>query len=57
MEEEIENDEEYPPFKRGDKLTKEFIDNLKENDLKEKAHQFNRRTEFEVTGTTYVPKD
>ena len=54
---EIENDEEYLPFKRGDKLTKDFIDNLKDNDLKEKAHQYNRRTEFEVTGATYVPKN
>ena len=53
---EIENDEEYVPFKRGDKLTKEFIDGL-DSSLREKAHQYNRRTEFEVTGTTYVPKN
>lgn len=54
---EIENNEEYPPFKTGDKLTKEFVDALPDNDTKEKAHQYNRRTEFEVTGTTYVPKN
>ncbi len=54
---EVENDEEYAPFKRGDKLTKEFIDGLSDKTLKEKAHQYNRRTEFEVTGTTYVPKN
>lgn len=53
----VENDEEYLPFKRGDVLTKEFIDKLGSNELKEKAHQYNRRTEFEVTGTTYVPKN
>jgi peptidoglycan-associated lipoprotein len=52
----VENDEEYLPFKRGDVLTKEFIDALGSKELKEKAHQYNRRTEFEVTGTTYVPK-
>lgn len=52
---EIENDEEYLPFKRGDVLTKEFIDKLSTRELREKAHQYNRRTEFEVTGTTYVP--
>lgn len=53
----IENDEEYAPFKTGDVLTKEFIDKLATNELREKAHQYNRRTEFEVTGTTYVPKN
>lgn len=52
----VENDEEYLPFKRGDVLTKEFIDGLKDKELIEKAHQYNRRTEFEVTGTTFVPK-
>jgi peptidoglycan-associated lipoprotein len=53
----VENDEEYAPFKTGDVLSKEFIDKLESNDLKEKAHQYNRRTEFEVTGTTFVPKN
>lgn len=53
----VENDEEYAPFKTGDVLSKEFIDKLESNELKEKAHQYNRRTEFEVTGTTFVPKN
>jgi len=53
----VENDEEYQPFKTGDVLTKEFIDKLESKELMEKAHQYNRRTEFEVTGTTYVPKN
>ncbi|MFN5355882.1 MAG: OmpA family protein [Bacteroidota bacterium] len=53
----VENDEEYAPFKTGDVLTKEFIDALASEEDKEKAHQYNRRTEFEVTGTTYVPKN
>ena len=53
----VENNEEYAPFKTGDVLTKEFIDKLETKELREKAHQYNRRTEFEVTGTTYVPKN
>ena len=53
---EVENDEEYQPFKRGDKLTPEFIEGLSTNELKETAHQYNRRTEFEVLRTDYVPK-
>ncbi len=53
----VENNEEYLPFKTGDVLTKEFIDKLESKELREKAHQYNRRTEFEVTGTTYVPKN
>ena len=53
----VENNEEYLPFKTGDVLTKEFIDKLETSELREKAHQYNRRTEFQVTGTTYVPKN
>ncbi|MEO5572767.1 MAG: OmpA family protein [Bacteroidia bacterium] len=53
---EVENDEEYKPFKTGDKLTEEFINGLKAKADKEKAHQYNRRTEFEVLRTDYVPK-
>ena len=52
----VENDEEYLPFKKGDVLTEEFIGKLSK-ELQEKANQYNRRTEFEVTGTTYVPKN
>jgi peptidoglycan-associated lipoprotein len=53
---EVENDEDYPPFKRGDRLTKEFIDALPTKELREIAHQYNRRTEFEVLRTDYVPR-
>jgi peptidoglycan-associated lipoprotein len=52
---EVENDTEYPPFKRGDKLTEPFINGLATDELKEKAHQYNRRTEFTVLSTDYVP--
>ncbi len=54
---EVENDEEYLPFKRGDVLTPAFIEKLETTELKEKAHQYNRRTEFEVLRTDYVPKE
>lgn len=47
---------EYEPFKVGDKLTYEYIDALPTQELKDKAHQLNRRTEFSVTSTNYVPK-
>jgi peptidoglycan-associated lipoprotein len=53
---EVENDDEYKPFKTGDKLTEAFINGLKTNAEKEKAHQYNRRTEFEVLRTDFVPK-
>lgn len=53
---EVENNEEYLPFKQGDKLTPDFIGKLDSNSLREKAHQYNRRTEFEVLSTDYVPK-
>lgn len=53
---EVENDEEYAPFKRGDKLTEAFITGLKSKTDQEKAHQYNRRTEFNVLRTDYVPK-
>lgn len=53
---EIENNEEYAPFKTGDKLTEEFITGLPSDELKEKAHQYNRRTEFTVLSTDFVPK-
>ncbi|MCB0848750.1 MAG: OmpA family protein, partial [Bacteroidetes bacterium] len=53
---EVENDQNYPPFKRGDVLSEQFINNLPTDELKEKAHQYNRRTEFRVLSTDYVPK-
>jgi len=36
----IENDNDYPPFKTGDVLSKEFIDKLGSKELMEKAHQY-----------------
>ncbi len=53
----VENDEEYTPFKKGDVLSESFIMKLEPKELQEKANQYNRRTEFEVTGTNYVPKN
>ena len=44
----------YPPFKEGDVLTEDFIKKLNKDDF-EKANQYNRRTEFKVLRTDYVP--
>ena len=49
------------PFKEGDVLTEEYINMLsgkdeeETNDLKEQAKQINRRTEFRVISTRYIP--
>ena len=43
-------------FKAGARLTEGFIDSLPSKDVKELAHQLNRRTEFSITGTNFVPK-
>ncbi|MBL7925820.1 MAG: OmpA family protein [Bacteroidia bacterium] len=45
---------DYPPFKEGDVLTEEFIKKLSPEDF-EKANQYNRRTDFRVLRTDYVP--
>lgn len=45
---------DFPPFKEGDKLTEAFITKLGKEDF-EKANQYNRRTEFKVLRTDYVP--
>lgn len=42
-------------FKKGDVITDAFIAKLKSEDEKEAAHQLNRRTEFKVLRTDYVP--
>jgi len=48
-------------FKEGDVLSPEFIEALSGDDdeqtkaLQEKAHQINRRTEFKVISTRYIP--
>ncbi|MEN8155385.1 MAG: OmpA family protein [Bacteroidota bacterium] len=38
-------------------LTDAFINQLPSADLQEKAHQVNRRTEFRVLSTEYIPQD
>ena len=43
-------------FKTGTVLTEEFINSLESNNLKEAAHQLNRRTEFRVLSKDYVPR-
>lgn len=43
---------EYPQFEVGTVLTEEYIDTLSPED-QEAADQINRRTEFQVTSTTY----
>jgi peptidoglycan-associated lipoprotein len=42
-------------FKAGDVLTEEYIDALPNNEVKEAAHQLNRRTDFSVLRKDYVP--
>lgn len=42
-------------FKKGDVITDSFIAKMKSEDEKEAAHQLNRRTEFKVLRTDYVP--
>jgi len=51
----VDNANDMAPFKEGDVLTEEFIIKLPKAD-QEKAHQLNRRTEFKVKGTSFVPK-
>lgn len=41
-------------FKIGDTLSESFIKSLGSRDLQMAAHQFNRRTEFTITGYDYV---
>ena len=43
---------EYPQFEEGTVLSEEYIETLDEAD-REAADQINRRTEFQVTSTTY----
>lgn len=47
--------EEYPFLQIGQELTQEFIESLPE-DQQEQAHQVNRRTEFKVLRTDYIPR-
>ncbi|MDD2962608.1 MAG: OmpA family protein [Bacteroidales bacterium] len=41
-------------FKAGSRLTEAFIDSLSGKQLKEAAHQMNRRTEFSIIATNFV---
>ena len=43
-------------FKAGTRLTESFIDSLPNREVKEAAHQLNRRTEFSITGTNFKSK-
>jgi peptidoglycan-associated lipoprotein len=43
-------------FLEGTVLSSGFIDSLPNNDMREVAHQLNRRTEFSIISTDFVPK-
>ena len=43
-------------LKTGQELTDAFINSLPNQEQQEKAHQVNRRTEFRVLRTNYIPK-
>jgi len=47
---------QYPFLKIGDVLTESFINQLGDPEMEEKAHQVNRRTEFRVLSTDYIPQ-
>ena len=48
---------QYDFLSVGDSLTGEFIESLRDIQVREVAHQLNRRTEFRVLSTDYVPKE
>lgn len=48
--------EEYAFLKTGDTLTESYINQLP-GDQQEQAHQINRRTEFRVLSTDYIPQN
>ena len=43
-------------FKAGTQLTEDFINKLPNTEVKEAAHQMNRRTEFRILSKDYVPR-
>jgi peptidoglycan-associated lipoprotein len=49
-------DKDFLFFKKGDVITEAFINKLATEEDKETAHQQNRRTEFKVLRTDFVPK-
>ena len=44
-------------FKAGTTLSEDYINNLANDELKEYAHQLNRRSEFRVISKDYVPRE
>lgn len=52
----VETKNKIYKFPKGITLTDEYIQSLKGKDLQEAAHQLNRRTEFRVLRTDYVPQ-
>jgi peptidoglycan-associated lipoprotein len=48
---------QYDFLEIGDILTEGFINQLGSVELQEKAHQVNRRTEFRVLSTDYIPEN
>jgi len=48
---------QYDFLEIGDILTEAFINQLGSVELQEKAHQVNRRTEFKVLSTDYIPQN
>jgi len=44
------------PFAKGTQITDEYIKSLKTKELKEAAHQLNRRTEFSILRDDFVPE-
>jgi peptidoglycan-associated lipoprotein len=47
--------EQYPFLRTGSTLTETYINSLPNTEQQEIAHQFNRRTEFRVLRTDYIP--
>jgi peptidoglycan-associated lipoprotein len=46
---------QYPFLKAGTQLSEQFVNSLPNDEQKEIVHQINRRTEFKVLRTDYVP--
>ena len=49
--------ERVPRIVDGKKLTEEYINSLPTEEMKERAHQLNRRTEFRVLSRDYKPRE
>jgi len=48
---------QYDFLELDDVLSEAFINQLESPELQEKAHQVNRRTEFRVLSTEYIPQN